>query len=520
MTTPPRRTRLVRLAVAMAALLGATAGPAQAATTSSVTMFSRAGDWIGQGQSRIYYPGAATISLSGNGTSFNVSVSGGTSGDSFGLTFAAPYGQKLHPGLYLDAQRAAFRESGRAGIDISGDGRGCNEVAGAFDVKDISYTSSGAISSVWLTFEQHCEGPTAPPLYGELRYRRVRPAGAILAVPAVVAWPEAPPGGSGGVIPLTYVNESADDAAITSAALAGVNAADYSIRSNECSGVTLGPGEVCQVLLRFSPRLAGPRIARVDATDSTGRRYSTALDGSGAYGRTRVIMKSDAGDYIGGGVTRTYTWTRDRIFASGNRSYVGFSVDGADGAWWSADFAAPDSDVLAPGRFTNASRYPFNGAGPGLDVSGDGRGCNTLTGEFTVTAAAFRPSGAMRYFGANFIQHCEGATPALRGTFEYRVPYGDVTAPGRVSGLTAVRTGTAVELKWTNPTDADFARTIVRILPGTYAPGSAVSGRYVPGSSATSARFGSAVAATAAVFTVDTAGNVSRGVTAGVGPAT
>ncbi|GAA5002833.1 hypothetical protein [Streptomyces siamensis] len=55
----------------------------------------------------------------------------------------------------------------------------------------------------------------------------------------------------------------------------------------------------------------------------------------------------------------------------------------------------------------------------GLDVHGDGRGCTTSTGEFTVTRPARGDDGAVEAFAATFVQHCEGGAAALRGTIHY-----------------------------------------------------------------------------------------------------
>ena len=67
-----------------------------------------------------------------------------------------------------------------------------------------------------------------------------------------------------------------------------------------------------------------------------------------------------------------------------------------------------------------AERFPFEANGrPGLDVSGDGRGCNTLTGRFRITEATIGPTVS---FTAAFEQHCEGGTAALRGCVHYQAP--------------------------------------------------------------------------------------------------
>ena len=47
--------------------------------------------------------------------------------------------------------------------------------------------------------------------------------------------------------------------------------------------------------------------------------------------------------------------------------------------------AAPFDAILTPGFYANATRWPFQATGvPGLSVTGNSRGSNTLTGNFTV----------------------------------------------------------------------------------------------------------------------------------------
>ena len=139
-----------------------------------------------------------------------------------------------------------------------------------------------------------------------------------------------------------------------------------------------------------------------------------------------VSFKGDSGDYISQGKSYSYsTHDGDALdVSSANGSTVSIRINAYNGDWWTLDFDAPGTPdrpvpgkpaVLAPGTYSSAHRYPFNGNGPGLDLSGEGRGCNELTGSFTVTKAVFRPNGYVQTFDATFVQHCEGGTPAARG---------------------------------------------------------------------------------------------------------
>src|SRR5207253_1472673 len=72
-----------------------------------------------------------------------------------------------------------------------------------------------------------------------------------------------------------------------------------------------------------------------------------------------------------------------------------------------------------------AQRADFAAPGhAGLDVSFQNRGSNTLTGNFTITDVSFFHDAANNLkvgsFAASFEQHSEGATPALRGNFQFQ----------------------------------------------------------------------------------------------------
>jgi hypothetical protein len=137
-------------------------------------------------------------------------------------------------------------------------------------------------------------------------------------------------------------------------------------------------------------------------------------------GAWSLTMTSDSGDYIGQG----QSWSHgppETISVTGTPELVSFRIDTADGLWWSGDFASgPGRTLVAGTTYAGATRYPFNDGTPGLDISGMGRGCNELSGTFTVDEIAFDPDGTLRTFRVRFEQHCEhSAAPALRGTFAF-----------------------------------------------------------------------------------------------------
>jgi hypothetical protein len=151
---------------------------------------------------------------------------------------------------------------------------------------------------------------------------------------------------------------------------------------------------------------------------------------------TFVSLASEPGDYIGQGQTLLFTPDMATIQASSNvgNGEVHVTVFPFAGGFWFLDFAAPSGQSLLPGAYEQAERWPFQPPNqPGLSVSGDGRGCNTLTGRFVVLDALFGPSGYVQRFHATFEQHCEGAAPALLGEVDIVNP-----PPPEPLGLSAV----------------------------------------------------------------------------------
>lgn len=155
---------------------------------------------------------------------------------------------------------------------------------------------------------------------------------------------------------------------------------------------------------------------------------------------TSFTYVSQAGDYIGQGLTRNLTtvdgtFTASRNFDNGVE--VRFQGPGI-GDNWTLDFAAPMDADLAPGIYRLATRYPFQlASAPGLDVSGQSRGCNELKGEFTVIDVVYGAGGAVTSFAADFEQHCEGLAPALFGSIRYNYVAPPFTVSPRAIGVGA-----------------------------------------------------------------------------------
>jgi hypothetical protein len=186
-----------------------------------------------------------------------------------------------------------------------------------------------------------------------------------------------------------------------------------------------------------------------------------------------LSFSGDPGDYITGGLSYSYSTANGDSFAvsSASNALVSVSVNAYNGDWWYLDIAAPSGQTLVPGTYLDAHRYPFNGTGPGLSLVGNGRGCNTLTGSFTVINAVFGPNNYVQTFDATFEQHCEGLPEAARGEVHIANP---PPPPALALQLAVATNGTASTLNGnatvhgtvscTAPTTVNLSGTIVQVV--------------------------------------------------------
>jgi len=137
---------------------------------------------------------------------------------------------------------------------------------------------------------------------------------------------------------------------------------------------------------------------------------------------TALLIDSQAGDVVGGGVRQT--WTGSELTVSSTASWparIGLVVEtaGAGGSTTTRYFQfapANDNDPLTPGIYEDASNYGYPKR-PLFMASGPGRcaGNGNATGRFVVYEVAFDTGGRLVRFAADFEQQCPGVAPALFG---------------------------------------------------------------------------------------------------------
>ena len=326
-------------------------------------------------------------------------------------------GQNMKIGFYDKAERAPFASPGHPGLDVSGLGSGCNTIRGQFTVLQAEFDSSvgSTVLHFAAEFEQHCEGGPRGDT-GSI-YFNYTPTSSLTLDPASVGGGQTAQGAvhllepapfGGAVVNLTSGDTTVATVAPTINIPQGATTATFPVVTN----IVKSPPSVV-ILATYGGVASAATLGVVSPIPSI----------------TELVMHSDPGDYIGGGSDYLFR-KEDGDFIARAHFLINQGVNGAtfffnnDSHFWFMDFSVRNLGILlTPGVYENAQRYPFEQAGhPGLDVFGDGRGCNMLTGKFTIIEVtldhSFSPPDILT-FAAEFEQHCEGATPALRGTIYY-----------------------------------------------------------------------------------------------------
>jgi len=390
------------------------------AASTLLLLNSQPGDYIGGGITQTFTPSDGTLAVN---ATYNGGVQVSFQAPNFSswwyLNFGPLSGQALTVGEYEGAQRFAFHSPTRPGLDVYGDGRGCNIVAGRFLVSDITLATNGSIQTLAVDFEQHCEG-AAPALYGSVRYNS-----SVSVVPRVSVGDATALKGNTGTSDATVVislSMPSNQTAIVRYATANGTALASKQYVATASWVRFAPGTTSQtvtvpIIGDLLPE--GNKLFHVTLTNPSGAPIGdgnaivTILDPNVPL--TALSMYGQSGDFISPG--QLLLTVGDGTFSTTRNFDQGVSVAINDGDSWNLDFAGYSNSTLVPGAYNQAQRFPFQPAGtPGLDVSGAGGGCNTVSGRFDVLSASYLADGSVQSFAADFEQHCDGAVPGLFGS--------------------------------------------------------------------------------------------------------
>ena len=399
---------------------------ARAAAQTPVTQLSTTGDpgaFIGGDGPHTFTPADGPFSVTASGPapgapadSVEVRFASNDNKQFWELRFSTrQMGKPMSPGFYTRAQRDPFARPGHPGLDIDSNGSGCNTLTGSFIVFDATFDYSAPqirLVSLAVQFEQHCEGQD-PALRGTLFYGYPLPTTPLIF--------------SDSVFPET---QAGHPYAASLVSVGGTAPISWTIAGGQTApGITLS----LDGNLSGTPSQAGDFTFSIAATDALGHASQKQFSINVAPQTTlppvsKLFLQGSPGGYVLGDTTVSLSPADGKFQALGDHTSVQIQFYGrnpADGVFWILSFSTNHliRRDLTPGYFPDAMGTPFEAPGhPGIDVSGDGRGCNTETGNFTIIDSKLDfslPDPVVLSFAAKFETHCEGAAPALTGYIYY-----------------------------------------------------------------------------------------------------
>jgi hypothetical protein len=386
-----------------------------AAPQTFLYLNSQAGDPVGRGKKLFFTPLDGTFNTQSFSTGL-VQISFNTSdySSSWSLEFSPPDTKTFTKGIYEGVR--VLPSSSKPMLNVGGNGSGCNTVTGRFLLSDFAFNSDGTVQRFAVDFEQHCDG-VPPALYGSIRYNSRVPLVPRVSIADATALKGNAGTSDGDVI--VSLSMPSDNLVTVRYATADDSAAQDVDYVRSAGTVDFQPGITSQsinipILGNLTAR--GNRSFHVVLTAPTG----APLGNSSANVETldpnvplsALAMSSQPGDYVGAGEQYLFT-TADSTFSLATSYAYGVHVTVQAPYSWDLDFAAPNRATLTAGAYRNAQRFPFQPNDvPGLNVDGQGAGCNTLTGDFYVHEITYEGS-AVQVFSADLDQHCEEAVPAL-----------------------------------------------------------------------------------------------------------
>lgn len=430
----------------------------------------------------------------------------GPGGLSYDLKFATPNGSNQHfgRGYYPWAQDAGGPLSkGRPGISVLGGPNPCGTNSGSFEIRDISRLN-GQISRLDLVFTRYCGGYGSGQVdIGELKFGY--PQTAYEVSQGEVAWPETTvyPGQSAEAHPVDLRLTSSKKVTVSQPSVTGADAADFPIREQNCTGTLTVTG--CTVWVGFTPKARGPRHAELIVPTSAGTA-SVSLDGLGAVGTSTWTVDTNwPGTPTAEVIPSVSAGNPYSVISQGLQPIPGTQNATA----WTARFA--DTQGLKPG-----TTYTYQNVVPpppfSMSISqGDGA-CELTAGSVTVyDLATVGPDHLLSRLDALLKASCQSSVPYwvdVRMRFHEAA---DLTPPGPVTGLKAVRSGSRITLTWTKPSATDLAGIIVRWYPSGNAPGAWFTGNFAYQGTGTTASFSASATQPVSVsaWAYDTTGNVS-----------
>jgi hypothetical protein len=392
------------------------------------------------------YPGnrqlafdSASSTMSGQillDTEIRVGAYTGLPYESFSFDLYPPAGQKLHVGTYKGVHDTMGHDPLYAGLRI-GLGSDFQNVQGSeVEIMDLATDGSGTVTRLDLVFRLNPASP-ANTMFGSVRYGQAETPDRTLSA-HVSSWPMSPVGAPKVLATESLHNTGTVPLNVGSAAVTGVNSADFTLTADSCSGQTLLPGQACQVVVGFTPTGAGQRSARLNLPGGTGSN-AVELRGEAPPGFSSLVTSGNPGDgvdhdYVDGPYQLEGTRFRlpERLVFVPTKVYD-YQFDGRT----AVQFRAPLGELMTIGIHPAEDYIVGSPTAYGIDAFGVGNKWGT-TGSVNVKQVTYAEDGTLLTadiaFTQNYTATIYGPTEVMKGEVKWRLPVAQ-TPPPPVSRL-------------------------------------------------------------------------------------
>jgi hypothetical protein len=196
-------------------------------------------------------------------------------------------------------------------------------------------------------------------------------------------------GTTGSGYELALVNGGSDTLHVSSLAISGTNAVDFTVGATDCVGAAVAPGSSCWIPLTFTPTASGPRAATLSVVDDALNGPSQfSLNATGTAAQTTFTPSSLAfpDTQVGQSVTQWVNLSSDgtasldvsavSVSGAGSAAYQ-LTNDGCSGKELPASIGCTIAVSFAPpafGSFSAALLVADNAAGSPQAVTLNGNG--------------------------------------------------------------------------------------------------------------------------------------------------
>ncbi|GIG58160.1 hypothetical protein Lfu02_25320 [Longispora fulva] len=210
------------------------------------------------GANFVFDKAGATVGQFSTGEIIDLRAS--TADHNFSLSAGPPKGTLWEVGKTYPTERGNTATA--AGLDVSGDGSGCNQLFGTITIREATRDSAGNLTAFAAGYATGCEN-TEIAYRGEARWHSTVPYAAAQASPGVLDFGDQAVKVPGAEKQVTFTSAGSAPTKFGTPVFEGTGAGAYRVSGGTCGGATLSFGQTCTVKVQAQPVQKGDQPANL-----------------------------------------------------------------------------------------------------------------------------------------------------------------------------------------------------------------------------------------------------------------